>query len=145
MRIAQYWCQRNNKMMQITVCRATHQADPISHSRWCFLWRKNMKEKQVLLFPSTTPNLHSRNQVTCLPFVHPFQRNSIPVILLLKQQADRFNKLVLVYMSWDTHTQVAPTSLRGLINTSYNPLSQVLKKYNPLSTWWWNFPSILEV
>lgn len=45
-----------------------------------------MKEQQVLPFPSTIPlNLHSRNQVTCLPFVHPFQRNSIPVILLLKQ------------------------------------------------------------
>lgn len=64
-----------------------------------------MKEQRVLPFLSTIPlNLHSRNQVTCLPFVHPFQRNSIPVILLLKQQADRFNKLVLVYMSWEIPT-----------------------------------------
>jgi len=59
-----------------------------------------MKKQQVLPFPSTIPlNLHSRNLTfltyileTCLPFVHPFQRNSIPVILLLKQQADRFNE-----------------------------------------------------
>lgn len=64
-----------------------------------------MKEQQILLFPSATPlNLHSRNQVTCVPFVHPFQRNSAPTISLLKQQAGRFNKLVLVHMSWEILT-----------------------------------------
>lgn len=71
-----------------------------------------MKEQQILPFPSATPlNLHSRNQVTCVPFVHPFQRNSTLMILQLKQQAGRFNKLVLVYVLGDIHTQVAPTCL----------------------------------
>lgn len=64
-----------------------------------------MKEQQILPFPSAIPlNLHSRNQVTCVPFVHPFQRNSAPMILLLKQQAGRFDKLVLVYLSWEIPT-----------------------------------------
>lgn len=64
-----------------------------------------MKEQQILPFPSATPpNLDSRNQVTCVPFVHPFQRNSAPMILLLKQQAGRFSKLALVCMSWEIPT-----------------------------------------
>lgn len=64
-----------------------------------------MKEQQILPFSSAIPlNLHSRNQVSCVSFVHPFQRNSVPMILLLKQQAGRFNKLVLVYMSWEIPT-----------------------------------------
>lgn len=64
-----------------------------------------MKEQQILPFRSAIPlNLHSRNQVACVPFVHPFQRSSVPVILLLKQQAGRFNKSVLVYLSWEIPT-----------------------------------------